>query len=168
MKNDSVGTKRRTLLQRALAVVAGGVAVVAGPRLVRAERPADPARRASTLTLYARSRPAPGVDARRVTSGDLLDGPDGAPIGDFYTNCFCRETPFGPQIADASNLEFQVLRLPDGTIFGMGSGHADDDMKAHAVIGGTGRFAGTSGSYVERPAPSGEPGVVELLVTFAS
>ena len=178
-------TGRRTLLQRGLALLAGGVAVATGARAVRAEQPeqvevtAVPKPQASTLTLYARRRPVadlPGAvrgghtaDARTLASGELFAAPDGEAIGAFHTNCFCAATPFGPHTRTASNLEFQVLELGDGTLFSICGGATPSGTKAHAVVGGTGRYAGARGSYVERPATdaSTRRDVVELVITLA-
>jgi hypothetical protein len=81
-----------------------------------------------------------------VTYGELLDCPDGCRVGEFYTNGL--ETPFGTLAEAASNLEFQTFQLQDGTLFGIGTTAAGSD-RAFAVLGGTGRFAGARGSYVQ-------------------
>lgn len=181
---DTGRTGRRTLLQRGLALLAGGAAVATGVRTVRAEEPAPlkldptPRRDVQTLTLYARRRPVAGVpagghaahtaDARTLASGELLDAPGGNAVGTFHTNCFCMGTPLGPHNRSASNLEFQVLELTDGTLFGICGGATPSTAKAHAIVGGTGRYAGASGSYIERPAAdAARRDVVELIVTLA-
>ena len=180
---DTGRTGRRTLLQRGLALLAGGVAVATGVRTVQAEEPTAPVvdvgpqRRRHTLTLYAHKRPVAGVrgghpahgtDARTLASGDLLDAPGGSAVGSFYTNCFCMGTPLGPHARASSNLEFQVLELAEGTLFGICGGTNGSAAKAHAIVGGTGRYAGASGSYVERPAAdTARRDVVELIVTLA-
>ena len=178
------GTPRRTLLQRGLALLASGVAVATGARAARAdsrsaptpERRLDPQPPGTTLTLYTRQRPlaAPpaaarsaGTDhTRQLTSGDLLDAPHGRRIGAVYTNCFCPPAPFGAQ-QSGSDLEFQVMHLDDGTLFGMcGGAAAESGAKMRAIVGGTGRFAGARGASVERPA-AGAGDVVEFIVTLA-
>jgi hypothetical protein len=177
------GTGRRTLLQRGLALIAGGAALVAGARTGRIEAAAPPRHALGTdgtLKLYARKRPlAPPPagahgshrpDGRLLASGELFDTPDGAAVGEFHTNCFCLDTPFGPQAA-GSNLEFQVLQLKDGTLFGLCAGSVvNGTAKVHALVGGTGRYAGARGSYFERTAnpQSGGHDLVELVVTLAS
>lgn len=179
MTTGSTGTKRRTLLQRGLALLAGGAAVAGGTRWATTASP--PVSRPSALTLYTRTRPIVGppggggdphhaAGGRMVASGDLLDGPDGQRVGTFYTNCFCLQSPFGPQAASAADLEFHVLQLPEGTLFGIGSGgsngRADQPL---AIVGGTNRYAGRSGSYVQRAIAGSAPGddVRQLVVTFA-
>ncbi|MEO8682035.1 MAG: hypothetical protein ABI665_23515 [Vicinamibacterales bacterium] len=176
MTTGSTGTKRRTLLQRGLALLAGGAAVAGGTQWLRAASP-PAAALPSTLTLYARRRQVaapPGTaghphaaDGRIVASGELLDGPDGRRVGSFHTNCFCQASPFGPQAIGASSLEFHVLQLADGTLFGIGSG--SDDGGALAIVGGTNRYAGRSGTYIQRAIAGGSRGddIRELIVTFA-
>ena len=170
MTTVSTGTKRRTLLQRGIALLAGGAAVAGTTKWAAAASP-PASSPPSTLTLYARPKPAAGHQHggdRIVSSGDVFDGPDGARIGMFYTNCFCLPSPFGPQLAAASNLEFHVLQLNDGTLFGIGSGIETGDGRRLAIVGGTDRYAGRSGSYVQRSI-AGQVGddVRELVVTFA-
>lgn len=173
MENSSRGTGRRTLLQRALALLAGGAAVAAGAKLARGERAAADD---GSLVVYARTRPfagppsggsaAPGGPV--LASGDLLDAPDGKAIGSFHTNCFCHGAVGRHQLAKPS-LEFQVLQLKDGTLYGICAGDAPDGAKSHAIVGGTGRFAGARGQYLERlmaGQPSGHD-VVQFVLTLA-
>jgi hypothetical protein len=74
------------------------------------------------------------------------------------------------QAAGASNLEFHVLQLNDGTLFGIGSGVEDSGAAAPwAIVGGTGRYAGRSGSYVQHAIddPSVGADVRKVMITFA-
>ena len=170
MTTGSTGTKRRTLLQRGAALLAGGVALAGTTKWAGAASPpsASPPR---TLTLYARTWPATTHghgDGRLVASGDLLDAPDGKPIGTFSTNCFCAMNPFGQPTPSASNLEFNVLQLQGGTLFSIGSGGEVEGDRLLAIVGGTDRFAGRSGTYVQR-AIAGDIGedVRLITITFA-
>ena len=178
MMSGSTGTKRRTLLQRGIALLAGGAAIAGGTRwAVAAAPPAPPPK---TLTLFARRRPVVGMpgtfgpaqaaDGRTVASGDLLDAPDGRIIGTFSTNSFGVQSPFGGQTAAASGLEFHVLQLKDGTLFSIGSGNdTASGVRPLAVVGGTERYAGKSGSCLARAVAgaSHADDVRELTVTFA-
>jgi hypothetical protein len=172
MMSDAKDAGRRTLLQRGLALLGGGAAVLAGTRWGRVEA-AAPTPTPQTLTLYARKRPlaAQSSDTRLVASGDLFDTPAGeTSVGAFYTNCFCLGTPFGPHTTADANLEFQVLHLKDGTLFGIsGGGNAHAGVTMHAIVGGTNRYAGARGSYTERPAGPGaaDHGMLEFIVTLA-
>jgi hypothetical protein len=177
MEKSSRGTGRRTLLQRALALVAGGVALGSGVRLTRgspvhAETAADP-----SLIVYARTRPfvvppsgrpAASAASTQVSSGELLDAPDGKAIGSFVTNCICEVGGTVLGIAHPS-LEFQALELREGTLYGMCSGPGPDGSKCHAIVGGTGRFAGARGAYVERAVAtqSTRHDVIQFVVTLA-
>ena len=127
------------------------------------------------LKLYARIRPISGAspvqgqsDARTVATGELLDAPHGKRIGEFSANCFCLGTPFGAHVNSAATLEMQVLRLHDGTLFGMSTPSAPGAPKVHAVLGGTERFAGARGTYVQRPVSApGAHDLVEFIVSIA-
>lgn len=174
MEKSSKGPGRRTLLQRALALVAGGVAIGSGARFTRGspvEAAADP-----SLTLYVRRRPfvvPPNGRAQvpasgpLVSSGELFDAPEGKQVGSFVTNCLCA-TGGAAHVAHPT-IEFQSLQLQDGALYGVCSGRAADGTKSHAIVGGTGRFAGARGAYVERPVATqhGRHDLVELVVTLA-
>ncbi len=178
------GTPRRTLLQRGLALLAVGVAAATGSRVIRADgriaaKPdgrSDPEPGGTTLRLYTRPRPIASPPrparagqsdhARQLTAGELLDAPDGRRIGTVHTNCFCPAAPFSAQ-PSASDLEFQVMQMDDGTLFGMCGGAAERGAKVRAIVGGTGRYAGARGVYIERPAEAAGRDVVEFVVTLA-
>jgi len=168
MTTGSTGTKRRTFFQRALALLAGGAALAGTSRPASAAAPPAVADPGNTLTLFARSRPVTNhqhsKDGRILATGDLLNGLDGERLGTFYTNCFCAPAPFGTQVTAPSTLEFHVLQLQGGTLFGMGSGHNTVGERQMAIIGGTERFAGRSGIYVERPVTAN---IAEVTITFA-
>jgi hypothetical protein len=169
-----IGRERRTLLQRGLALLGGGAAVAAGVRWGRGA-PAEAAAAARQRIFYARIRPVPGsgIDARSetrlVSTGELLDAPDGKRVGQFSTNCFCLGTPFGPHATAPSNLEMQVLQLHDGTLFGMSAPGVEHGLKVHAIVGGTAAYAAARGTYVQRPAAAKKagPDLVEFVVTLA-
>lgn len=162
--------KRRTLLRRGLLVLAGVLGLAATERTVRGEgggvappRPVG-APTSGTLRLYGR-RWSPQVPAHlpgqlsvsdHVASyGELLDAPGGVRVGEFCTNGFCPETPYGHRLPVASNIEFQTFTLKDGSLFGIGAAGGGAE-KTYAILGGTGRFAGVRGSYVARTT-SAEP-----------
>ena len=129
MQRVSRSPERRTLLQRGLVLLTGALGLgAAAPKRAGA---AAPARKPEALPtrLHGRRGPAPSRlrewgGERLVRSGELLDGPEGKRIGEFFTSRFCLETPFGPQVAP-SNLEFQTFQLPEGTLFGIGAAEQD-------------------------------------------
>ena len=54
----------------------------------------------------------------------------------------------------AAAMEMHHFNLADGTIVGMGTiGGFHDVTSVHAIIGGTGRYDGASGSYTARQSP---------------
>lgn len=174
MNKDATG--RRTLLQQGLALLGGGVAFAAGARWSRGTPvEAAPIDSKGALKLYARVRPIAGPspaqsqsDTRTVVTGDLLDAPQGKRIGEFSANCFSLGTPFGTHVNSAATIEMQVLQLHDGTLFGMSTPSAPGAPKVHAVIGGTARFAGARGTYVQRPVSApGAHDLVEFIISIA-
>ena len=169
-KSAGVTPGRRSLLQRGLALLGGATAIATGAWAAR-DVGAAPERRGPMLKVYGRKRPVAGATDTQVRSfGELLDAPDGRPIGEFHSTCFCFATREGVQPAAGSNLEFHVLQLKDGTVFGLRGGSTTESPMASAVIGGTARYAGASGSLVERSVEGGTRGhdLVEFVVTFAS
>jgi len=155
---DSGSKSPGSLLRRGLAIIGGATAIGAGSRAVR-DVGAAPVRGRS-LTVYGRKRPVAGTGTEQVlTYGELIDAPDGRAIGEFRTNCFC-----------LPNLDFHVLQFKDGTLFGLRGGYVREEPAAGAIVGGTGRYAGASGTLVERPVEGGTRGhdLVEFIVTLAS
>ena len=171
MSSSADATPRRTLLQRGTALVVSAFGLgAATDRVVHAASTQESAA-PRPLTLHARRRPvspAGGNEAsgRLLSQGEVLDEAGGVE-GAFYTNGFCMQTPFGSSLQAAANLEFQTLNLKDGTLFGIGAPSASAGLERHrAILGGTGRFAGVRGSYVERDSAEGERGAVEFVVTL--
>ena len=155
---------------------AWGLGAVA-ERATAEEAPAIPGG-PTTLTLYGRHRPTPprgplggrAGGGRLAGYGDLLDGPDGRPVGEFYANGFGPETAFEPAVPAAWSVELQTFQLPDGALFGVGAAGGAGGPRTWAVLGGTGRFAGARGTYVEREvsvAPAGR-GAVEFILTLTA
>ena len=178
-------TTRRTMLQRGLVFVAGVLGVQLPTPDARGE-PAPPAPSppaapsgGKTLTFYARRllvhcpTQKPGDlttrSGRLHSHGDLLDRPDGAKVGEFSATCLGPESPFGCAGTNHA-VELQTLKVTNGTLFGIcGAGPVAGGERAHAILGGTGRFAGAKGSYVIRQSPTGRGGdSVEFQITLLS
>lgn len=119
-------------------------------------------------TQVRRSGETAGSGQRLISQGELREQPDGEKVGEFCWNRFCLESAFGPNPCAASNLEFQTLQLKDGTLFGMNMGGPETGTeKAHAILGGTGRFAGARGSYIiQTTSDSNTPGSIEIVITL--
>jgi hypothetical protein len=173
---DGSAPKRRTLLQRGLALLAGAVGLGAawGARGDGVSTPGS----GSALRLYGRRRAAmrsPRGDGLTrathvISSGDLLEGPGGDVVGSFHTNALCLATPLGPTLAAPSNIEFHTFALESGTLFALAAGPSAGGLGSGAVIGGTGRFEGARGSYVGQPPSSGpqERGAVEFIFNLSA
>jgi hypothetical protein len=147
-------------------------------RATAEEAPAPAPARPTTLTLYGRRRPTPPRSPQgaltgggRISSyGDLLDGPEGSPVGEFYANGLGLEAAFGSAVPAVSGVEFQTFQLPDGALFGVGAAGSTAGERTWAILGGTGRFAAARGTYVEREVsatPAGRAGV-EFILTLAA
>jgi hypothetical protein len=95
--------------------------------------------------------PQPGE--RSASFGQLFKS-GGEKAGEFYASSFTFGAPFGPSESAAQAMEMHHFNLADGTLVGMGTiGGFHDVSSVHAIIGGTGRYEGASGSYVARQSP---------------
>jgi hypothetical protein len=65
----------------------------------------------------------------------------------------------------AGQISVHRLTFGDGTLIGMGSGGLDE--QEYAVVGGTGRFAGVSGSYFTKLQPGEYGRDAEFVITVA-
>jgi hypothetical protein len=171
-------TRRRGLLGRGALLLAGAIGLGAASRSDTARDLAveAPAAGATVLNLIGRNwhlvsqdRRAgePPVQGDRLTMfGELHDPAGGRKVGEFYSACFCTGTPFGVSPLAAANLELHTLNLTDGSLVAMGSATAGENV--YAIVGGTGKYAGATGSYVarQRPLELGGDGGAEFVVTL--
>jgi hypothetical protein len=157
---------RRGALRSGVALLAGavGLEVVGRTRDGGAEPlplplplPAAP-RTATTVTLHARhlravpvgGRPGMPVEngARLTLLADLVDA-RGAVVGSLTGVSHCTAAPLSSDDSPVGAVEMHTLSLRDGTIVAMGTAPAVAwGTGAFAVVGGTGRYAGATGSYV--------------------
>jgi len=107
------------------------------------------------LVLYARNLEGGSSAARSLVQrgdrltlrADLLDRPDGEPVGELHGAAFALQGA-GARSEGAERLELHTFKLGDGTILGSGmSGALEGEF---AILGGTGRYAGVQGTYVAR------------------
>lgn len=107
--------------------------------------------------------PRPGD--RVSISGVLHATPGGPSVGQFFATSIHLDTPDATTYASAE-MQMQTIHLADGTIMGMGT--ATGARSAFAVVGGTGRYSGATGSYVatQSPAEVGGDGTAELTLTL--
>lgn len=163
-------TKRRGFFQRMLGIAGGAVGATALHNNVVAEQ-APPVARTSfdgALRLHMNCRRQHEQEnGRGVCRATLLDQPNGQPVGEFHANSFRTVSALGAvNPFSASNIEMQTIRLNDGTLFGMGANEVRGEEQVHAIIGGTGRFAGARGTYTIRETGAGKGAAVitiELL-----
>jgi hypothetical protein len=168
----SAVVSRRSVLKRGLLVVAGALGVGAAGKDARAASQVPP----NELQLYGRSwrldapGRVPGEQIRRgdhgVVYGELVDAPNGKPLGRFFgSRLAVQSAPGGNVRADAS-VELHTFVLPGGTLVGMGTALPGESV--FAILGGTGAYAGASGSYtaVQRLRELGGSGTAEFHVTL--
>lgn len=99
--------------------------------------------------------------------GDLLDAPNGQKAGEFYATCFGQAASFGARPSKSPTVELHTFRLGTDTVFGMGScSSVRGSQELHAIVGGTGRFAGMRGTY--NVNQSGSQEYVEIVLTIVS
>jgi hypothetical protein len=85
---------------------------------------------------------------RLTVLADLVDGV-GATVGSLTGVSHCTAAPLSSDDSPVGAVEMHTLRLHDGTILAMGTAPAVAwGTGAFAVVGGTGRYAGATGSYV--------------------
>jgi hypothetical protein len=175
MAEASKGSTRGGLLGRGLLLAAGALGLggaVKRSSEAGAERPASAA---TELTLFGRqyhlhaperrAGQVPQKGDRLTAYAELAERPGGSPVGDFTAAHLALDSPF----AGASSIEIHSFNLADGTIHGLGSAARGAD--GHFVIlGGTGRFAGATGSYLARRLPRelGGDGTAEFHLTLAA
>ncbi len=142
-------TTRRSALGRLAIALGGAVGIGGGATAVaKAQTTGDPAiepRKAHAITLHARElRTAPlHRDPRSV------EATDDAPFGELLDQ---RHRPVGTfrAVVLPAGGSLHTFKLPGGELFGIGAGGLEGT--AHAIVGGTGRFAGAAGSYSVTPA----------------
>jgi hypothetical protein len=100
--------------------------------------------------------------------GELLDRPNGRRLGQFYgSRLAIGAAPSGFERADAG-VEVHTFVFPGGTIVGMGT--SVPGRAVFAIVGGTGAYAGATGSYTatQRLRELGGNGTAEFDLTLSA
>lgn len=169
--SDSTNTTRASLLKRLalLATGAVGAGVAAKAALPDAAPATAAAPRKSTreLTLYGRDwrlhRPGaipgklPASTDAAVPTGRIVDAAE-RDLGRFSAAAL-------PGLAA---FHLHTFELAEGTLLGIGANKLDEG--SYAIVGGTGRFAGASGTYTARHSlrELGGDGTAEFSVTLSA
>jgi hypothetical protein len=181
---------RRTVLQRGLGFLAAALGLeVIDPRArAQAEILATPpgevpeiqstTQAGKVLRFYAarwqahpqghKSGQLPSLSDRMDRQGELFDTFTKRKAGEFYATRFCPAASFGGPSSSGAGIELHTFRLGADTLFGMGSSSAQPSSpQLHAIVGGTGRFAGIKGSYlVKQDSVRGNGDVAEIVLTI--
>ena len=174
--NEHGNSTRLRFLKHGLLAAAGaaGIGAVASRGEAAGMAPA-PKRGRTRLTLHGRGWHASvpgkkaGLQPDRGHSfhvhGELLERPNGKPVGEFVGSVVHVESPFAGSTLGTVAFEHHVLHLRDGAIFA--TGHSADGTGSFAIVGGTGAYAGATGSYVARQSVHGlgGDGTAKLTIT---
>jgi hypothetical protein len=180
---DGRGASRRTILRSgilAIGAVAGAVGLVGvGERIRNAPIAATEVKNLSTFVLHGTDwhLNAPGLRRGELPKrGDLVSVSgsltvEGSPVesGTFIASVQHLDTPgsHGPYSAD--QLETHTFRLNSGTLVGVGTASPFGES-VFAIVGGTGRYLGVTGSYtaVQSPLETGGDGSAQFKFTIHS
>jgi len=168
------GHNRRTLLKRGLVLAAGALGVTVAGKEAKAATRTGPNQLRLHGTNWRLSVPdrQPGDSLRLgdhgAVYGDLLDRPNGKPLGQFYgSRLAIQSAPGGHARADAS-VEVHTFVLPQGTLIGMGTAVLGEAI--FAIVGGTGIYAGAKASYsaTQRLREHGGNGTADFVLNLKS
>jgi hypothetical protein len=173
---EQVKTTRAGALKR-LALFAGGAAGVGlvgrralddEPRNAAVEALPLRRMRKQKVSLYGRNWRLASPNARPGELPDVADTP--TPLGSIVDKRGRELGSFRAASLVGSGLPIQLhtFDLVDGTILGIGS--AGITESPFAIVGGTGRYAGVSGTYVAKQSPRelGGDGTAEFTLTLTA
>lgn len=170
------GQSRRGLLGRGLVVLAGLVGIGAGAGATKLAVQDDAEATAGRIRLQGRNwmlqtpdrRPGERLVAgeRGTVYGELVDA-KGTKVGQFYGSRMAAQSSPGGFVDADSSLELHTFRLEGGTLLGIGSMIAGESI--FAIAGGTGRFAGSRGTYIaeQRLLELGGDGTADFTIDLS-
>lgn len=179
VEETSRATRRSVLRGGLLAAAAAGLAGLVGlSERLKEGTPAMPAPSATSgFKLYGTGWRLSAPDLRRgdlPKRGDLVSiagllatAMGGEPVGDFYASVLHLDASIGHGPYASAQQETHTFHLPGGTLVGIGTTVAGQDG-AFAIVGGTGRYAGVTGSYIgtQSPLDVGGDGTAEFTFTL--
>jgi hypothetical protein len=177
---EGIRTTRRAVLRQGLFAVgalAGLVGLTGIAQKARSQAlPAPAVAVGRTLQLYGSDwhLSAPGLRRGDLPKrGDLVSisgilrlASGEAQVGTFYSSVVHLDgTGHGPY--STAQLETHTFHLRDGTLVGIGTTTGEGES-VFAIVGGTGRFLGVTGSYTARQSPleTGGDGTAEFILTL--
>jgi hypothetical protein len=100
-------------------------------------------------------------------SGALSHAPGEAEVGTFFASVVHLDGTIGHGPYSSAQLETHTFQLPGGTLVGMGTTTGSGE-NVFAIVGGTGRYLGATGSYVSKQSPleTGGDGTAEFILSF--
>lgn len=155
MSENTTNTTRASLLKRVALVAGGAVGLgVAAKTVGSAGQPAATAtaaarpRKAQKLVLYGRDwrLSRPGVELGKLPAASDVAVPTGRIVDRKQQELGQFRAAALPGLAGAFQLH--TFDLADGMILGIGGSTLDEG--SYAIVGGTGRYAGASGTYTAR------------------
>jgi hypothetical protein len=121
---------------------------------------------ASNLRISSAGRAAPTPGESPLLSAELaIEGSD--ITGSLHGVCLVIGSPGGVGVAAPTSIETHHFVFPDGTLVGTGTASLDDSDDHFVVLGGTGAYAGASGSYAATERHLGLGGDGSAIYRFA-
>lgn len=111
----------------------------------------------------------PTAGERILVTAELVDGTGETAVGHLYGEYVALGTSAGGA-GSPTSLETHTFAFADGTLVGSGTATRDlGTLDSFAIVGGTGRYAGATGTYTARQGPLelGGDGTAEYHINLA-
>jgi hypothetical protein len=181
-----MSSSRRQLLKGGLALIGGAVGIgatrtaAAGSNGTAAGSNGTATASVETLVLKGRGfrlhsdaferGQLPAAGDRLIISGDLLGGRSGRKkVGELHGTYTALKSPGSVGQKAIVSLQHHTFVLADGTLLGSGTATYDSETADDfAIIGGTGRYGGATGTYtaLQRYADLGGTGTAEFTMNI--
>ena len=182
MAEEGSRATRRTVLRSGLLAIGGLAGIVGMAGLAEKVRAGAAVSLApsggNTIKVYGTEWRMSAPDLRRgdlpkrgdtVSVTGALKDATGEPAGAFFGTVLHLDANGGHGPFSTALQETHTFQLPGGNLVGMGV-NAPDGERMYAIVGGTGRYSGVTGSYVgmQSPLDIGGDGTAEFTFTFSS